>query len=1525
MPDIDFARIRAHRGDRGYGFEELLRQILIAFPPPDCVRIEHKGIGADGGVEVLVHRNDGSSWGYQSKYFSGTFGASQIAQIRSSFQAALTNYPALTRYVVAIPRNLSGDPRARSQRRLWESYVQAAGEEATALGREVTIELWDESELVARLTGTDPVRAGLRQYWFDALTLTPEWFRARFMIAAADLGERYHPDDHVPVSTGRVLELLARADGYHRAVADHIGAYGGVADSLDRLARFAIPAGLDLAVLNRVQADVSTASALAGELFSAPVGGIDATPLTRQLEALLEGEDVESLRDRQFSAPEGTTLAEATDRLTETDIRRALDSLFTGFHDLQASLRRLDAELLKSQRLLLVGEAGAGKSHSLADLAHQHLERSAPVVLLLGQHIPDGDPRVAIMNRLGLPAMPFETFLGALQAAALAANRPGLILIDGLNESRNARLWRAYLAGLAAEISGFSALSLVVTCRQTYEAACLPDGLNLRRVVHRGFAGDGAAAARAYLDRHGIDRPAAPFLDAEFTNPLFLSTTVRRLKRENRSAFPPGFDGAVEVFDFWLAGVESSLLDKGYVRIRAGDGRIRRAVMAFADQLALERVSTLPLDQAAALFEHVVSGVGAAHADDDLLWRLIDEGVLRREIEDDREVVGFTFQRFSDHFIAEAYLRLFDSAASLQTALGPSGDLSVLSTGPDAWQYSGVLEALAVQVPERFGVELLDLTAAAGAWVENAEELFAASLRWRSPNAVFDRTLDRFEVWWNEDAVDHDDALELLFQLSSIPDHPLNANHLHERLFALPMPERDRILAEFFVQRDEQSAIDILLDWLTEARLDLAELERVRLAATAAVWFLSSSNRPLRDQTSRALVRVFLHCPGLLAPLIRAFSDVDDGYIRERLIAAAAAAVVYIEGPPSVLREAALEAWRMVFARSPVERHAYVRRFTRALIEAVAHRVGVPEVIDLERCRPPYASRPVEHWPSVSELLPLFDEATEIARSVLGHHSEGEDRFSMPGDFGNYAMGSLGSSFSEAPLTDPTPQTKGQRRAAFWTDLSTRGEEIASAALAARDAHDAVEAARHRSATRFFARFDREDTDDDPSEDATETALEARLEAAETVLRNAVLPDVLPERLPYLAHDDGDYPRLSNDAARRWVAWRAVDLGWRRALHADVESRTAHWGGRHEHSIERIGKKYQWIAYHELIGALGDHHWHIPWRETLEVLDDPIEIEGLDIDLTLAPTTQTDLPGGVPDMAIPASDHSQPETLEAAFAWANDLSDLPDAPSLVETLAEDGTRWHLIEARLSDRGYMEKLQADGVMRTGQGVLQMILLATEERSAIHDRWQAAGLNLGDILQDGSRHDRPFGELRASNLLTGPLANFRLQDVMYGRLSRPFDPHRGEYDFGGGEARSFDIGKDAVIVALNLRPAGPAQPWMADAQGRPALVDTAAFGRNERAVMVRVETLRAAVEPLGLSPAWIFWGEKDGGQGSGHGFSRRGGRTVRATVSGLWWHDGQGWQGSNWAATGLRPRVTSLDEEPDDDEDDVSEVP
>jgi hypothetical protein len=46
--------------------------------------------------------------------------------------------------------------------------------------------------------------------------------------------------------------------------------------------------------------------------------------------------------------------------------------------------------------------------------------------------------------------------------------------------------------------------------------------------------------------------------------------------------------------------------------------------------------------------------------------------------------------------------------------------------------------------------------------------------------------------------------------------------------------------------------------------------------------------------------------------------------------------------------------------------------------------------------------------------------------------------------------------------------------------------------------------------------------------------------------------------------------------ARRWVCWRAHDLGWSEGLHHTFDRSTR--SDRHSHEVERIGKKYQWLA-----------------------------------------------------------------------------------------------------------------------------------------------------------------------------------------------------------------------------------------------------------------------------------------------------------------------------------------------------------
>jgi hypothetical protein len=219
-PAIDFRTIRAHRGSQATGFEELTRQLLLAERPSRATSIEHRGPGADGGVEVLVKLSDGTSWGWQSKYWLDGFGESQVQQAKESFQSALAHYGPdakgrLTKYVIAVPVNISGSGTAQRDdaRRRWNNFVNwAAGQSQDALGRDVEIELWDETSLIQRLQRHDGLYPGIRAYWFGQLVFSAEWFRDKLQNAIAALDERYHPEDHVDVEALRVFDVLLRRE-----------------------------------------------------------------------------------------------------------------------------------------------------------------------------------------------------------------------------------------------------------------------------------------------------------------------------------------------------------------------------------------------------------------------------------------------------------------------------------------------------------------------------------------------------------------------------------------------------------------------------------------------------------------------------------------------------------------------------------------------------------------------------------------------------------------------------------------------------------------------------------------------------------------------------------------------------------------------------------------------------------------------------------------------------------------------------------------------------------------------------------------------------------------------------------------------------------------------------------------------------------------------------------------------------------------------------------------------------------------
>ena len=94
-------------------------------------------------------------------------------------------------------------------------------------------------------------------------------------------------------------------------------------------------------------------------------------------------------------------------------------------------------------------------------------------------------------------------------------------------------------------------------------------------------------------------------------------------------------------------------------------------------------------------------------------------------------------------------------------------------------------------------------------------------------------------------------------------------------------------------------------------------------------------------------------------------------------------------------------------------------------------------------------------------------------------------------------------------------------------------------------------------------------------------------------------------------------PRFDKKLIQRYILGRVIDLGWTVDRFGDFDEFTIGHSGRDASKPERIGKKYQWIAYHEFLAYIADHlqyrHPYYddhadegylgPWQEHLRDLD----------------------------------------------------------------------------------------------------------------------------------------------------------------------------------------------------------------------------------------------------------------------------------------------------------------------------------
>ena len=1156
-------------------FEELTCQLARRHRPDTAVEFRRiHGAGGDGGVEGYWVLADGSKVGYQAKYYLKSSEVRWDA-IDDSVKTALKLHPELCTYVVALACDLT-DKTVRKGKTGWEKWGEHKKEwEALAkslIGHEITFQLWTAADLRDFLTL--PPMAGMLARWFGELSLEPEWLAERTRRAVADLDERYHAEDHVPVAVEQLFEVLVRSDNAQKRFRKH----------LDRIRDAAhrhlgnVPRGLELRTeqLERARADVAKLLAVESAFNVSPWVPWEAdrwASLTTRAQSSVSNLAA-AIRDEARNAA----------RPDDNDVQATLVGLKHLVQQAQLLGKVWSSSALRAEQersILLFGRGGSGKSHLLAGQAERAVAEGRPVVLVLGQYLRAGPIWPQILSRLGVDGSP-ERFLQALDSAAEAANKRALFLVDAVNEGAGANLWRSEVASFITTFKSFENIVCVLSCRSEYLMYVVPKTVRdqIPQLEVRGFETlkEQREAARVYMDRKGIARPSSPWLAEEFRNPLFLRSVCIALQREGKHEFPRGLVGIKKILALYLASVARHLTP-------AYDGSddlvvpTRKSLSSIARAMAIARHDYVSRNTADAIvrltFEsfvqpanqtwlEVIHRSGLIRFDPDPELNVGADDPLPESI----DVIRFSFQRFQDQLMAEA---LLDEVTDISGAFSTGGPLHFLSNHRQ-WTTAvpGLIGALAIQIPERYGQELIDIMPGGlTQWrhFEVMKPAFEDSLRLRAASAFSERTTELFEQW----VADGGWTVSLLLELAIVTDHPWNAEGMHARLSTTPMPERDLwwTIALNEIDLDEKShGLNVLLQWCASPEAKTTFKRTRELAALALAWCLTCTNRPIRDKATKALSQLMLAQPDLLLYLIGKLNDIDDNYVLERLWAAAFGACSY-DPTQGRLQLYARTAWQSVFSSSP-RKDLLLRDYARSIVELAAHLGAELDGLNVTSCKPPYDEAGID--------LKKVRKLTTVAEAEL---SRGAQRIIWSclqlGDFGAYEIRPTLDGITDVALNSLPIVTKESRFRNFRSIvLADQMDRV----TAFRELEECLRLIRMpemvtRGGKLIFERKTPSKRDRAQAELLRKRFL-ALLSPEEVILFNE-------DAVPWL-EDSSSKPveRVDVERCQTWVATRAIELGGR-AIEAD---------GRHSATIgtrpviERLGKKYQWLALSELLCGL---------------------------------------------------------------------------------------------------------------------------------------------------------------------------------------------------------------------------------------------------------------------------------------------------------------------------------------------------
>lgn len=666
--------------------------------------------------------------------------------------------------------------------------------------------------------------------------------------------------------------------------------------------------------------------------------------------------------------------------------------------------------IFSKKTLIYTGEAGIGKSHTLATFIYKYyVSENNPAILLLGQEFVTSENIETQMAKIMNYNDNLKDLCNYINNIAISRNIIIPIIIDGINESNDKSIWKKGLINFIKTITNFSNLKLILSLRETYYRLCISEEIEnidkLEKNKHDGFGSRGFEAAKEFFDFYNIPVPITQLINREFSNPLFLSIYCEIVSKYKINMNEFKYDNFINIYDSYLEKVNQLVIDKYEIQTQ------KNIVIECLNAISRDSIIKNKYNS----YEDALSSIKeiAERYDikkTDMLNELINNGILYRERRDELEVLIFTYERYEKISKAEYLLSNIKSYEDLNEQIN-SGNLHDYFDISDKFD-NGILEELLIMIPMKYKkdiFEIVDLDKISFKYYLDSS--YINSLIWLKNYYNINIIVDNLKRLFQED---YDEQLiGMLMKCSYICTNPCNIKLLHRYLINFSMPELDykwTTIIENYYDNFNKTTIDNIINYCITYGNEYLDEETIYLIAIMLSWLLSSTNKELRDKSTKALVRMLINKNNISKKIVEIFQNVKDLYILERIIAAIYGAIIRSERDND-LKELANSIYTLIYRNEHTLDNIAIKIYARKLFRylKINNNINLYDKIDKEKKSDWYQELPTNE--EIDKMYSFDIEEcsedprkfanTEIINSMVTEYGRGTCGY---GDFGRYTL-----------------------------------------------------------------------------------------------------------------------------------------------------------------------------------------------------------------------------------------------------------------------------------------------------------------------------------------------------------------------------------------------------------------------------------------------------------------------------------------------------------------------------------------